>query len=366
MYFNYSFLRFSHFQHLNSLLETLHECWDNDAEARLSAANVSFRMDELCDTNIEDIIQSSEHGSTVMATVPSTSTIGTTTIATIEIHRPTEHSQSSPPPYYSPTDPTPFHGQRGAFPFVIGPIFTQHRRPLFQTSMPHILSGDNEHLSRGSPHSVTRPGYHMTARCTRSLRSSVYLEQEVLRLNECNSSEAMSVRNSLLLCNDEPVNNQTSESEEEFVRELSQSPRGQTHESMSRPSDEEEDTAEGYVGTIQSVRLDDSTSLDGRDLRPSQTFLQSDGSDVTSNLNSDSGILNSQSEVSHSNATTSPSEGSQCERRDSLDSDNEALTSSMDSGVPSSKEMTLLKDGTNSFPPPSENSENSVSTVTSV
>lgn len=320
-------------------------------------------MNELCDTNIEDIIQSSELGST--ATVPSTLTNGTATIAAIEIHRPTEHSQSSPPPYYSPTDPIPFHGQRGAFPFVTGPIFTQHRRPLFQTSMPHILSGDNEHLSRGSPHSITRQGNHMTARCTRSLRSSVHLEQELMRLNECNSSEALSVRNSLLLCNEhehELSNHQTRESEEELVRELSQSPRGQSHDSMSHPS-EEEGTVEG---NIQSVRFDDSVSLDGRDLGPSVMFLQSGDSDLTSNLNSDSGILNSQSEVSHSNATTSSSESSHCERRSSLDSDNEVLTSSMDSGVPSSKEMTVLEEDPILKLPPSENSENSVSTVTSV
>lgn len=324
--------------------QTLHECWDNDPEARLSAANVSVRMEELCETKIEDIISHSEHIPTGMSNVPNVSANVPGTLPTLEIHIPPEHSQSSPPPYYSPTDPVPYHGQQDAFPFVSRPVFTQHRRPLFQTSMPHIVCNDNDHLSWGSPQSGARLGCHTSIRCTRSLRGSVHLEQEAMHLNECNSNEALSLRNSLLGSENAK---RGSEEREETVKEFNQSPQGQFHESRRYQSEELRVGVENH--TLTAVPLYES------DIQPSSVVLHPGGKSdqIVSNVNADSGILNSESGVSHSNATSQEPEsehpGALCE----------TFADSMDSGMPTTayeKEMDLFKDGANSILPLAENS----------
>ena len=351
----------THTQTLNSLQETLYECWDDDAEARLSAANVSLRMKQLIATNINDIAR---QDSTQTTAVPTTSIIPAEAVA---MNRPTEHSQSSPPPYYSPTDPIPFqqqsdisrqestsaittlqsdtvetdeqaeHSQSGpppyygptpedyllfqqtTFPFNRGPIRAQQRH---QVSMPHICS-DTEHSRT--------PRGHMAARCTHSLRSSYHYEQEMRQLNNFNKSESLSLRN--MAAAQESVGEM-----EEEIRELSQSPLGTTLEER-----------------IDDMMSEAATREDDNMASPDRQQL--DISDFTLNLNSDSGILNAHSDLSHSDTTgLVPAE-----------SDTDALTSSVDSGVLSIDQDKMVEGATNfRCLPHTENNENSASTVTSV
>ena len=315
-------------------------------------------MKQLIATNINDI-----------ARKDSTQTVPTSIIApeAVAMNRPTEHSQSSPPPYYSPTDPIPFqqqsdisrqestsaittlqsdtvetdeqaeHSQSGPPPYY-GPtpedyllfqqtMFTFNRGPIrgqqrHQVSMPHICS-DTEHsrTSRG----------HMAARCTHSLRSSYHYEQEMRQLNNFNKSESLSLRN--MAAAQESVGEM-----EEEIRELSQSP----------------------LGTTLEERIDDMMSeaaTHGDDNVASPDGQQLDISDFTLNLNSDSGILNAHSDLSHSDTTgLVPAE-----------SDTDALTSSVDSGVLSIDQDKMVEGATNfRCLPHTENNENSASTVTSV
>lgn len=149
------------------------ECWDEDPEARLSAANVVYRMEEFTKAtlgmNMDDCTPSSgtcssAHYANTMATSSSNAT------NTIAIGQPIgECSQSSPPPY-SPTDPN---------------------------------------SSKNIPHPVQPPIYASSAAVgnvgggydqpIRMLRNSACSEGDAMHMNVYNNHEPLSVRNSLIL-----------------------------------------------------------------------------------------------------------------------------------------------------------------------
>ena len=171
----------------------------------------------------------------------------------------------------------------------------------------------------------------MAARCTHSLRSSYHYEQEMRQLNNFNKSESLSLRNMAT------AQESVGEMEEE-IRELSQSPLGTTLEER-----------------IDDMMSEAATREDDNMASPDRQQL--DISDFTLNLNSDSGILNAHSDLSHSDTTgLVPAE-----------SDTDALTSSVDSGVLSIDQDKMVEGATNfRCLPHTENNENSASTVTSV
>ncbi len=332
----------------------LMDCWDSDAEARLSAANVALRMEQFIATNINDLsCQDSNQAKAVVTAVPAT---------VIDMIRRAEHSQSSPPPYYSPTDPIPFqqqqqqsdvsrqdstitaatnasqsipivterpteHSQSGPPPYSEpaedyvpfyqtqfqrnrGPILAQQKH---QVSMPHIFSSE--------PDQGRAPRGHMAARCTHSLRSNYQYESEIKELETSNKSESLSLRNMATVAR-ESINI------EEDIRELSQSLCTTTVDE--RP-----------------LNVDNATNTD-------HIILGGHNRISGSSFNSDSGYLNAHSDLSRSDVTTS-------HYATESDQDQELLAEG-GATVTSKEEGSLLLDSVLQI----ENSGNSESTVTSV
>ena len=222
-------------QCLNFLLETLHECWDDDAEARLSAANVSLRLQELIHTDISDIIkQDSVDMTTVSSSVPPE------VIPMLNMNRPTEYLQSSPPFCYNPADPIPVQ----QFQFQSNP------NPRHQVSMP--LDDEQEYPQIGSGHTPTH--------CTQSACSSVHHEQDMIQMNHFERSESLTLRNSPILSGGGVV--QEMSNVVEIERELSQSPHG-------HPLVESQNETEGSLKhfTVSICEgLENSGSLDRKEL----------------------------------------------------------------------------------------------------
>lgn len=281
-------------QLLNSLQETIHECWDSDPEARLPAANVSHRLEDLLNTTVnffEDVPGASNvHGTTHQHTT-TTVTMYNDNVTTVDIRRPTEHSQSSPPPYYSPLDPFSDH----PVPYHIpdpGLIQNQRpQRPYFQSSMPHIMQSDQERL-----HDASGVDYELTPRCSRSLRSSRVVERQGFQLNEYNSLKTLPVRNSLVLCMEE---------RETSLGQLVDTPGLESESSVSSLSneslEEEEASDSGVNSALHVIHVrDDDLSYDQRLAVES---LLSNGSEQDSNLNSDSGIQNLHSASTHTSSS---------------------------------------------------------------
>ncbi len=151
------------------------------------------------------------------------------------------------------------------------------------------------------------------------------------QINSFNKSESLSLRNMAA------ARESVGEMEEVVIRELSQSPLGTTLE----------ERIDDMMSEAATRGDEDVTSLDGQEL---------DISDFTLNLNSDSGILNAHSDLSHSDTTGLVT----------VDSHTDALTSSVDSGVPSI-DLDKMAEGATNFRhlPHTENNENSsASTVT--
>ena len=220
-------------QYLTYLLETLHECWDDDAEARLSAANVSLRLQELIHTNISDITrQDSIDMTTVSSSVPSEN------ISMFDIHRSTEYSQSSPPSCYSLTDSTPvqqFH-------------FYSNPNPRHQISVP--LDDEQEYLRMGNGHASTH--------CTQILCSSLHYEQEMVQMDNFNGSESLIIRNPHILSRGGAV--QEMSDVDEVNRE--QSPLG-------HPLVESQNESEGFLEQVTATvceGLENGGSLDREEL----------------------------------------------------------------------------------------------------
>lgn len=163
------------------------ECWDADPESRLTAANIHYQMADLCNCSTQNLHDqmTKSHSPTVSHAPLNNSQSHPHDVCSLMFHG--EHSQSSPPPCYSPTDPIPFSAMQN-----------QECRPgmrparnYFQTSMPHIMQGDEGR----------REGYAnvlaLTPRCTRSLRSSGI--QPPSGWGQYHTPAPHSVRNSLVL-----------------------------------------------------------------------------------------------------------------------------------------------------------------------
>ena len=162
------------------------ECWDQDPEARLSAANIVYRMEEFFKTLFEhnDEDRRSNGTPTHCQTVSTMATYDYDVMTGQHIGQPTEHSQSSPLPCYSPTDPNLFHPTSNG---------DAQRQQFFPTSMPHINQGSE--CITGS--AVT--GSMQLTRDHLSIRHSACSEGEAVRMNMYNRHEPLSVRNSLIL-----------------------------------------------------------------------------------------------------------------------------------------------------------------------
>ena len=119
---------------------------------------------------------------------------------------------------------------------------------------------------------------------------------------------------------------------DEVIMELSQSPPSY---SLVESQNESEGSLEP-VAAIACGGLEDSGSLDGREVGTGIEFLRSDDSELASNLNSDSGILNTNSELSQLNSASTETSCKDIQVDNccpSSESDQEFLTSSQDSGV---------------------------------
>jgi hypothetical protein len=139
------------------------ECWDDDPDARLTAANILYKMEDLSNSSIEQVLQS--YTSSTPQQNHATTSHQPHPPADISHVIFQEDSQSGPPPCYSPTDPIPFPMAQNQ-----ENISRMRQAPgcgYFQTSMPHILPTADEGRDSTSADVVT-----LTPGCTRSLRSS--------------------------------------------------------------------------------------------------------------------------------------------------------------------------------------------------
>ncbi len=184
------------------MVEIIQECWDDDPEARLTAANVFLRAEGLTNT----LTQEEERGTAENNTNESSDCRdgaqtapngGDTATTTTRAHARVNVSQSlfddvpmsmqaPPPPYYSS-----YHlGRDGAS--------MMSRRPRFQSSMPHLDS--RTWVETGV--NANRYGYGVPpAYGTNSFRNSVVIEgtPEVVESSAQERKESNSVRNSLIL-----------------------------------------------------------------------------------------------------------------------------------------------------------------------
>ena len=352
------------FQHLNELHDTLVECWDEDPEARLSAANIVYRMEEFYKTLLE--VNEEDHWSngatTQSQTMGTMATYNCDVMAGQHIGQPTEHSQSSPLPCYSPTDPNLFHptGNDDA-----------QRQHFFPTSMPHINQGSG--CGTGS----TVAGCTQPTRAPLGLRHSACSAGEAVQMNVYSRHEPLSVRNSLIL-----GSNKKGEGETNFGVSL----RGGASLLYDRILDEIQGENDGSsVGNALSTNV----SITGLDV---EEF----------NLNSDSGVQNIHSSSAASSSSESNSNSSESlnsvsssslsdelfskqhlpeSSTDTLDLDNSAAashygdtpalntTNELGLATVSSYGTNPVVSTTNETLPlfaPTENSSNSISTVTSV
>ena len=338
------------------------ECWDEDPEARLSAANVVYRMEEFTkdslginDKDCTPSSGSSAHYSNTMA-------MGSNTIA---IGQPIgECSQSSPPPY-SPTDPNSCKNVGSSVCPLPDTNSSPHGHHIFLDSLPSAPPTYATSISGGGA-----AGYYGCDRPTRMLRNSACSEGCAIHMNVYNSHEPLSVRNSLILGG---AGERRQERETEF---------GASVEGRSSLFYEH-----GNIDELQGEN--DGSSVDNV---PSANGSGLDGEDF--NLNSDSGVQNlhsnSGTSVSMNSSSNNPNSSSSSRNRDSVVSNlSDELFSKHQ--LPESSIDTLDLDVQSPLPPPAaavsnyreapeiisgvdelsqvvpvENSSNSVSTVTSV
>lgn len=184
----------------SKLTEMMEECWDGDAEARLSAANVVMRMEEVMEAKLPDHdghdawdeLAAGEGSHTsdtdsqrpaAAAALGGVSQSGAETERTVGAEvvgdggRVPDLEGSMPPPY----------SELPALPELSSGLATSQRL-FFQSSMPHISDGEP-----GGRYGYTRPpsshAHH------RQLRNSAVLEREV----GVAERSSVSVRNSLIL-----------------------------------------------------------------------------------------------------------------------------------------------------------------------
>ena len=338
------------------------ECWDEDPEARLSAANVVYRMEEFTketlginDKDCTPTSGSSAHYSNTMATSSNTIAIG----------QPIgECSQSSPPPY-SPTDPNSSKNVGNVCPLPDTVNSSPHGHHMFSDSISPALPTYATSTSGG-----VAAGYYGCGRPTRTLRNSACSEGGAIHMNVYSSHEPLSVRNSLILGG-------AGERRQERETEFGASVEGRASLLYERGNIDE------LQGENDGSSVDNVPSANGSGL-DSEDFL----------LNSDSGVQNL-----HSNSGTSVSMNSSSNNQNSssLSRSRDSVMSNLSDEsfskhqLPESSTDTLDLDVQSPPPPPAaavsnyreapeiistvdelgqvvpvENSSNSVSTVTSV
>ena len=183
------------------VVEVIEECWDEDPEARLSAANVLIRVEELMHTMTTTPEEEEERetegiGEEVVhfcdnvpqtshdlgATIPSATTHTRLTASRSLYDDLPIPTQAPPPPYYSGYN----SGESGRSGF--------RDRPCFQSSMPHLTSGTG---TRNDGNSYVAP----SSRVTVDVHNSTIVEGRVEA--SCSDTgdrrQSNSVRNSLIL-----------------------------------------------------------------------------------------------------------------------------------------------------------------------
>ena len=190
------------------LVETIEECWDADPEARLSAANVQLRM--------EDLLTTASEGGREAGTAGGVARGDSETGADIQQPSDDRNVVSNPrqPPYLSspPTNGDPlFNTSDGLFeiyrhPDTRPPPYSRldthahpgnSNRPYFQTSMPHIVGGGGGYDAGRRSRTCQPP-----PRPAQSLRNCALPEGQVIELSDLDTQERAqpgSVRNSLIL-----------------------------------------------------------------------------------------------------------------------------------------------------------------------
>jgi hypothetical protein len=345
----------THTQHLKELYETMVECWDEDPEARLSAANVVYRMEEFTKETLGINMElgctpsssgggsggSTTHYGNAMATQQGSNTIA--------IGQPIgECSQSSPPPY-SPTDPN---------------------------------SSKNTATGSGVCRPIQPPAYNNTTSSTgggydqpiRTLRNSACSEGGAIHMNVYNSHEPLSVRNSLILGRAGERRQERGERETEFFGASVEEGRGVSL--LYEHGNIDELQGENDGSSVDNVPSANGSGLDSEDF----------------NLNSDSGVQNlhssSATSVSMNSSSNNPNSSDSSRSRESIVSNlsdelfskhqlPESSTDTLDLDVQSpptaavsnygeAPEIIRAVDEISSQVVPVENSGNSVSTVTSV
>ena len=192
------------------------------------------------------------------------------TMATAQIGQPMECSQSSPPPYYSPTDPNIVQNSCNE---------GTQRQHFFPTSMPHINQGSG----CGTGNGCGSVNYN---RPVLGLRNSACSEGEAVRMNVYNNHQPLSVRNSLILGSER---------------------RGETETNFGGASLLYERVLDEIQGENDGSSVGNALSTNG----------SVGGMDVEEfNLNSDSGVQN----IHSSSATSMSSESNSSSSSDSLNS----------------------------------------------
>ena len=346
-------------QHLKELYETVVECWDEDPEARLSAANVVYRMEEFTkemlgiNTELDCIPSSSGGGSSVnhygnaMATQQSSNTMA--------MGQPIgECSQSSPPPY-SPTDPNSSKNAGGSLCHSVQP-------PAYNST---TFSNGGSAVMVGGGGGYDQP--------IRTLRNSACSEGGAINMSVYNRHEPLSVRNSLILGRAGGERRQERERETEFGASVE----GRGVSLLYERGHIDELQGENDGSSVDNVPSGNGSGLDSEDF----------------NLNSDSGVQNlhssSATSVSMNSSSNNPiSSGSSRSREsvvsnlsdelfskhqlpesstDTLDLDTQCLPAAAVSNYGGAPEViNSVGELSDRVVPTVENSGNSVSTVTSV
>lgn len=173
-----------------------------DPEARLTAANILHQLNTLATQPLPNIEDHTPHSlitnHTPLQQPFHTSHPATTTAAgaaasngRMELVLVQEHSQSSPPPCYSPTDPVRARNQENC---------RQRRGYNFQSSLPHISQAEGGAGGDGDMEIFQLPPrYTGSLRSSATLSSSAQQQQQYQQQFHSGQCPPFSVRNSLIL-----------------------------------------------------------------------------------------------------------------------------------------------------------------------
>lgn len=313
-------------EHLSTVVTAVTECWDVDPEARPSAANIVHRMDDLCNTHFK-LIASGNQTNEGTAHHP---------------HSPTEHmleeeevqhSQSTPPPFYSP-------------PLLPSATGLKTRPRYMQSSLPYLSTTGTPSTSLDPSTEPLFPETIATRDVALATTIAPLATTDAASLN-AGSRPSVSVRNSLILGHRGDCLALDNSLVAVEMLDLNEAPPpfdNESCDSLGRSCDPIGDGYQVNRGSIFSDRIE-SDSMFSND---SEIRTQSENE---SHFNSDSGVPHSTSALSHSSENRSSGSMNSIELQASFSLfDQSKLTTA----TPVGRHDNVLL----------ENSEGSVSTVT--